>query len=165
MTVLRRFAIVSLGALLISTPAVAQNTARTPAPAMESLVKQLGEAYKTSTSGGQTWYVISIVSDGKGANIGLNETRDWLGNAGLAKGRVETMIIALKAPATPQLLKAVAKFNVGLSFGGITVDDGGLYYTHDFVLNGLTAENLGTEVMVAYFIAQSAKKEFAAYVE
>jgi hypothetical protein len=162
-----RFAILSASALLLAVPtfAHAQKATRTPAPTMEALIKQIGETYKTSGGPSRTWYVITMVSNGKGANIGLCEDLNWLGQQGLSKGRVETQVIKLSAAPTPQLIKAMAAFNDKLPFGSVIADESGVYYVHDFIMNGMLPENLATEVGVAFFITQNAIKEFSAYVE
>ena len=165
----RRFAILSAGALLVSAPTVGQSQAakssRPAAPTMEALVKSTGEAYKVTTSGPRTWYVMNMINNGKAAVIALSEERDWLGQAGLAKGRIEVPLISLKAAPTPQLLKAVAAFNNRLTYGSVIVDESGAYYVHDFFMNGITTDAIGLEIGVSFFLAQNAMKEFAAYVE
>ncbi|CAN5590260.1 hypothetical protein BH09GEM1_BH09GEM1_34170 [soil metagenome] len=161
--------LLSFGALLLSAPLVASaqgaKSTRAPAPTMEALIKATGEAYKISASGSVKWYVVTLVSNGKGASVGLSEDRDWLGQAGLAKGRLEIQLISLSAAPTAQLLKAVAAFNNKLPYGSVIVDETGAYYVHDFIMNGLTADVLGTEIGAAFYLSQAATKEFSAYIE
>ena len=163
---LRLFKLTSLALLLVAATLVyAQKTGRTVAPTMEALLKQTGEAYKTNAQPGRTWYLVNMISNGKGAVMALSEEREWLGQAGLARGRVEAQVIALKGAPTPQLLKAVAAFNGKLPFGALTVDEAGVFYIHDFIMNGMLVENLATELGIAFLIYQNAQKEFSAYVE
>lgn len=161
-----RLAILSASALLLAAaPVAAHAQKRTAAPTMESLLKQMGEAYKTNQTPGRTWYVVNMIANGKGAVIGLTEERGWLGQADLARGRVEVQVVAMKAAPSAQLLKAVAAFNNKLPFGHCTVDETGVYFVHDFIMNGLLPENLATEIGLSFVLTQSAQKEFSAYVE
>lgn len=164
-----RFAILCASALLLSVPALAHaqaaTSSRPAAPTMEALVKSTGEAYKVTTSGTRTWYVMNMINNGQAAVIALSEERDWLGQAGLAKGRIEVPWISLTAAPTPQLLQAVAAFNNRLTYGSVIVDESGAYYVHDVFMNGITSDALGLEIGVSFFLSQSAMQEFAAYVE
>jgi hypothetical protein len=154
-------------ALLLAAPTLvhAQKTGRTVAPTMEALLKQTGEAYRTNAQPGRTWYLVNMINNGKGAVMALSEEREWLSQPGLARGRVEAQVVALKGAPTPQLLKAVAAFNDKLPYGHLTVDESGIFYIHDFIMNGMLVENLATELGIAFLIYQSAQKEFSAYVE
>lgn len=162
-----RFAILSASALLLAVPtfAHAQKAARTPAPTMEALLKQTGDTYKTNATPNRTWYLLNLISNGKGAVIALSEELQWLNQPGLSRGRAEVMVMKLTNPPTPQLLKAVAAFNDKMSFGAIVVDDAGIFYIHDFIMNGMLPENLSMEIAVAFYLSQNALKEFSAYAE
>ena len=165
----QRLALLSFSTLLLGAPLLASaqtpKATRAPAPTMDALIKSIGETYKTSTSGTVKWYVLTLVSNGKGAAVGLSEDRDWLNQAGLAKGRLEIQLISLTAAPTPQLLKAVAAFNNKLPYGAVIVDESGAYFVHDFIMNGLTADVFSMEISAGFFLSQTAQKEFSAYVE